>query len=57
MKEDLCNTCENYWIDLEQADAHCTVADEKIGFGKMDEVVLYPCLKCPFNCYSKKVSL
>lgn len=57
MKEDLCKTCENYWIDLEQADAHCTVADEKIGFGKMDEVVLYPCLKCPFNCYSKKVSL
>ena len=58
MKEDLCKTCEYYWIDfplpLEQAESHCTVADEKVGFGKMDEVVPYPCLECPFNCYSKK---
>jgi len=57
-KEDLCKTCENYWTDfplpLEQVESHCTVVDEKVGFGKMDEVVPYPCFKCPFNCYSKK---
>ena len=57
-QKDLCKTCENYWTDfplpLEQAESHCTVADEKVGFGKMDEVVPYPCLECPFNCYSKK---
>ena len=58
MKEDLCKTCENYWTDfplpLEQAESPCTVVDEEVGFGKMDEVVPYPCFKCPFDCYSKK---
>ena len=57
-QEDLCKTCENYWTDfplpLEQAESHCVIVDEKIGFGKMNEVVPYPCLECPFNCYSKK---
>lgn len=58
MKEDLCKSCENHWTDfplpLEQAESHCTIVDEKVGFGKMNEVVPYPCLECPFNCYSKK---
>ena len=60
-QEDLCKTCEYYWIDfplpLTQAVAHCEIADEKIGFRKMNEVVPYPCLECPFNCYSKKIKV
>lgn len=58
MKEDLCKTCVNHWTDfplpLDQAESHCTVVDEKFGFGKMNEVVPYPCLECPFNCYSER---
>ena len=58
MKEDLCKTCQNHWTDfpmpLESAIPHCKIVDEKHGFKNMDEVVPYPCLECPFNCYSKK---
>ncbi len=57
-KTDLCKTCNHYWVDfplpLENVVPHCSIADEKVGFGKMDEVVPYPCVECPFNCYSKK---
>lgn len=57
-QEDLCKTCANHWTDfplpLENAVPHCSVVDEKEGFKNMDEVVPYPCTKCPFNCYSKK---
>lgn len=60
MKEDLCKSCENYWIDfplpLEDAIPHCSIVDEREGFKNMDEVVSYPCAKCPFNCYKKKES-
>lgn len=28
--------------------------NEKYGFKGMDEYVPYPCLECPFNCYSPK---
>lgn len=56
--KDLCKTCSHYWVDfplpLEQYVSHCEIVDEKIGFGKMDEVVQYPCVKCPFNAYKKK---
>ena len=58
MEKDLCKTCSHYWVDypfpIEQCIEHCEIADEKIGFGKMDEVVLYPCVDCPFNAYQKK---
>lgn len=58
-QEDLCKTCENYWTDfpssLEQTESHCIVVDEKVGFGKMNEVVPYPCLEYPFNYYSKNL--
>lgn len=58
MEKDLCKTCSHYWVDfplpLEQYVSHCEIADEKIGFGKMDEVVHYPCVDCPFNAYQKK---
>ena len=69
-EKDLCKTCEHYWTDfplqiwdkqifdspllLEQCYPHCEIADKEIGFNTMNEVVQYPCLECPFNCYSKK---
>ena len=58
MAKDLCKTCSHYWVDfplpLEQYVGHCEIADVKIGFEKMDEVVPYPCIDCPFNAYQKK---
>ena len=57
-EKDLCKTCTYYWVDfplpLEQYVSHCEIAYDKIGFGKMDEVVPYPCTNCPFNAYKKK---
>lgn len=56
MKNDLCKTCENYWTDFvvrpeKQYIARCN----KIGLGKcLDEVVPYPCIKCPFDSYVEK---
>jgi hypothetical protein len=56
--KDLCKTCSHLWFDypfpVEHCVAHCEIADAKIGFGKMDEVVPYPCVNCPFNAYKKK---
>ena len=55
--EDLCKTCEHYWLDfplpLDHYEPHCEVLDRK-GGKKMDEAVPYPCLKCPFNSYARK---
>lgn len=64
---DLCLTCEHYWEDfpmpyywedfpmpLGYFISHCDKVDEKYGFKDMDECVPYPCLECPFNCYSPK---
>ena len=54
--KDLCKTCTHYWIDfpmpLERVEPHCEIADNKRI--DMDDVVPYPCVKCPFNSYSKK---
>lgn len=62
--KDLCKTCEHYWLDfpmpLDNYVAHCEIIDNKYGMftageeHKMDEIVPYPCTKCPFDCYSKK---
>ena len=56
--KDLCKSCAHYWVDfplpLEQCVGHCEISDVKNGFGKMDEVVPYPCVECPFNAYKKK---
>ena len=56
--KDLRLTCEHYWKDfplpLENVISHCEIVDEKYGFKGMDEYVPYPCLECPFNCYSPK---
>ena len=56
-QEDLCKTCEHFWLDfpmpLDKYIAHCTVLD-KNGGGLLDDVVDYPCLKCPFNSYNMK---
>lgn len=66
---DLCKTCLHYWVDypLQINDkqlfdspitldyvSHCEIVDKKIGFNKMNEVVPYPCVNCPFNAYKKK---
>ena len=56
--KDLCSTCKHHWTDfplpLEEAIAHCDFVDEKYGFVSMDEIVPYPCAKCPFNSYEQK---
>lgn len=57
--EDLCKTCEHFWRDftsplLYHVKSHCEIVDERYGYDKMDEVVPYPCIECPFNSYSKK---
>lgn len=56
-KQDICKTCEHYWLDfplpLDRYISHCEVLD-KNGGGSMDEIIPYPCLKCPFNSYSEK---
>ena len=62
MKEkDLCKTCEYYWQDfpmpLEQVISHCDILDiQSIRYKSIDDVVPYPCLKCPFDTYKKKQS-
>lgn len=59
-EKDLCKTCEHFWLDfpmpLDKHIAHCEVLDKK-GGGLLDDVVEYPCLKCPFNSYLKKEEL
>ena len=56
--KDLCSTCKHHWTDfpmpLEEAIPHCDFVDEKHGFVCMDEIVSYPCAKCPFNSYEQK---
>ena len=56
-EKDLCKTCEHHWYDFPMPFryiSHCEIVDERVGWNKMDEVVPYPRLECPFNCYSKK---
>ena len=57
-EKDICQTCGHYWLDfpmpLDRYVPHCEVLDNKPGVHSMDETVPYPCLKCPFNSYSKK---
>lgn len=57
--KDICKTCDNYWEDfvvspVKRYISHCSIADKKEGFGKMEDVVPYPCIECPFNNYIKK---
>ena len=59
-EKDLCKICEHYWQDfpmpLEQVISHCEILDRKSGIKSMDDVVSYPCLKCPFDSYKKRQS-
>ena len=60
-EKDLCLTCEHYWQDfplpLDRVISHCDILDEQKGLSaNMDEEVSYPCLKCPFNSYKKKIN-
>lgn len=57
-KLDLCTLCENHWNDfplpLERLVSHCLVID-RMGTSKtMDELVPYPCVKCPFDSFYGK---
>lgn len=58
-EKDLCKTCEHYWQDfpmpLECVISHCEILDEKsINETAMDDIVPYPCVRCPFDSYKKK---
>ena len=57
--KDLCKTCKYYWTDFiispeKRYVAHCEVLDAKQGLKDLDDIVSYPCLECPFNCYKRK---
>lgn len=57
--KDLCKTCEHYWIDFlitpdKHYVPHCEKVDKKYGFKNIDDIIPYPCLKCPFDSYKKK---
>lgn len=53
--EDLCKQCENYWEDfplpLDRVISHCSILDKKYIGQHLDDVVEYPCLKCPFDSF------
>ena len=65
-EKDICQTCEHYWTDfpmpLDRVISHCEILDRNPSLWKgkgprdeaMDNIVDYPCLKCPFDSYSKK---
>jgi hypothetical protein len=59
-ENDLCKTCEHYWQDfpmpLDAVIAHCEILEQKCFTELMEDVVPYPCLKCPFDAYKKKQS-
>ena len=56
--KDLCKSCKHYWVDfpmpLKYAISHCEILDAKNINQDMNEVVPYPCVKCPFNKYEIK---
>ena len=56
--KDLCKTCKHFWLDFpmpcDHYVSHCDIVDKRCGMKEMDEIVPYPCTKCPFECYSKK---
>ena len=60
-QKDLCKTCEHYWQDfpmpLEQVISHCEILDKKPGNKSMDEIVPFPCTKCPFDSYLEKKTI
>ena len=59
-KKDICQKCENYWLDFpvpfECYESHCLIIDKDSRFiGKvMSEIVPFPCLECPFDSYVDK---
>ena len=58
-EKDLCLHCEHRWTDfpmpLERAYCRCEVLDRKgVKYEDLDEVVQFPCLKCPFDSFLRK---
>ena len=57
--KDLCKKCKHYWTDFiitpdKNYIAHCEVVDGKLNFKPLDDVVPYPCTKCPYNSFEEK---
>lgn len=56
-KKDLCKRCKHYWLDfplpLDHYESHCDIVDEMRNVKCMDDVVPYPCTKCPFDAYDE----
>lgn len=59
-EKDICQHCKHYWVDFCITPEKvylpcCEVLDStRRTFGKnMDEIVSYPCLKCPFDSYEE----
>ena len=56
-EKDICQKCGHYWVDFRVTPekvyiSRCDVLIKKYGFSaNMDDIVSYPCLKCPFNSY------
>ena len=58
-EKDLCKKCKHYWVDFRVNPDKiyvplCEIADEKISYKALDDIVPYPCLECPFNSFEAK---
>ena len=56
--KDLCQKCEHFWHDfpmpLERVYCRCEELDKRMKYEDLDDVVPYPCLKCPCNSFLPK---
>lgn len=57
-KTDLCIFCIHSWKDfplpLDKVIFHCEISDKINGFKSLNDVVPYPCTKCPFDLFVPK---
>lgn len=58
-EQDLCSKCKYVRVkvtDYLSIETHCEILDQKVGSinRDLDEVVPFPCLECPFECYLPK---
>lgn len=57
-EKDLCKKCQHFWQDfpmpLDRVYSRCEVLDEKKVYEDLDEIVPYPCMKCPENAFLPK---
>lgn len=52
-EKDICQHCKHYWIDFRVTPekVYIPCCDKLSAITNMDEVVPYPCEKCPFDSY------